>query len=106
MQPSLFNNKTDWHVFSEKLDTFFNLNIPLKTEDEIDDAVYDLSKQNAGWYAPNITIYEKKSVPVTVKEIIAEKLLLRKLWRQTGSKKLERKQINKGINKNSKRSNN
>lgn len=89
IQPSLFNKKTNWHLFREKLDTLIDLKLPLKTEDDIDNAVNDLTKhiQNAAWYAtPDITTErENKSLPPTVKELIAKKRLTRKQWQHTRS---------------------
>jgi hypothetical protein len=42
-KPSLHNKNTDWDVFRELLETQINLKIPLQTEAELEDAVYNLT---------------------------------------------------------------
>jgi hypothetical protein len=42
-KPSLHNKNTDWDVFRKLLETHINLKIPLQTEAELEDAVYNLT---------------------------------------------------------------
>jgi hypothetical protein len=44
-RPSLHNKNTDWEVFRTLLETQISLKIPLKTEAEVEDAVYNLTTQ-------------------------------------------------------------
>jgi hypothetical protein len=50
-KPSLYSKKTDWNCFREAVDEQITLNIPLKTEIDIEEAVENITKaiQNAAW---------------------------------------------------------
>jgi hypothetical protein len=42
-KPSLNNKNTDWEAFREQLNTQINLKIPLKREDDLEDAIHNLT---------------------------------------------------------------
>jgi len=50
-KPSLYSNKTEWDCFRETLDELITLEIPLKTEIDIEEAVENITKaiQKAAW---------------------------------------------------------
>jgi ribulose 1,5-bisphosphate carboxylase large subunit-like protein len=52
-KPSLYSKKTDWSYFRETLDELITLEIPIKTEIDIEEAVENITKtiQKAAWQA-------------------------------------------------------
>jgi hypothetical protein len=52
-KPSLYNKNTDWETFGTVIETQINLKMLLKTEAEVEDAVYNLKTaiQQAAWHA-------------------------------------------------------
>jgi len=52
-KPSIYNKKTHWNCFRETLDELITLEIPLKTEIDIEEAVENITKaiQKAAWQA-------------------------------------------------------
>lgn len=86
-RPTLFSKRTDWNIFREELDRLISLNIPLKTEKELEEAVNTLTTniQQAAWQATpdshNKTI--KETIPHIIKQKITEKRALRKTWQET-----------------------
>lgn len=88
-KPSLYSIKTDWNYFREILNKHIHLDIPLKTELDIEEAVENITKaiQNAAWQAtPDIKEqnYHEKC-PTIIKQKIAEKRQARKRWQITRS---------------------
>jgi len=86
-RPSLYNKRTDWYCFRDKLEDRLNLEIPLKTEADIEEAVASLTTaiQQAAWQA---TPYPQEQhtheiCPTLVKQKLAEKRKARKTWQLT-----------------------
>lgn len=85
--PYLSSKYTNWIKFRAILDERLDLNIPLKSDGEIDEAVNQLNRiiQEAGWQStpkqPRTIIH--KDLPNEIKEKIAEKRRLRKVWQRT-----------------------
>lgn len=88
--PYLCNQYTNWELFRQKLDENIELNVALKTPQNIEDAIGNLTKeiQKAAWYAtPNvITNKSKDDNPIIVKEKIIIKRRLRKKWQNHRTK--------------------
>uniref|UniRef100_A0A6P7FS38 Uncharacterized protein LOC114333509 n=1 Tax=Diabrotica virgifera virgifera TaxID=50390 RepID=A0A6P7FS38_DIAVI len=84
MPPTLYNKKTNWDEYRNNLDNLISLNIPLKTENDIDVATEDLTTkiQQATWNATPIIYREGKAneLPQSIKEKINIKRKLRKQW--------------------------
>lgn len=94
---TLFNHKTDWVQFRNRVHNDINLNIPLKTNDEINEAVQHLTIciQEAAWDAtPSNAEVKEKDCPSYIKEKIGEKRKLRKKWQQTRHPR-DKKRLNK-----------
>lgn len=83
----LCNKLTDWNQFREILDRNLNLNIQLKTNQDLDEAVKYITEniQRAAWSSTPELAYETKpnSVPINIKEKIAFKRRMRRRWQQT-----------------------
>lgn len=85
---SLTNKSTNWQKFCEFLDETLILDIPLKTNLDIDKATEHLTQsiQQAAWYStPEPKTIEPISYncPALVKQKIDEKRKLRKVWQRT-----------------------
>jgi hypothetical protein len=85
--PRLHNARMDWNNFLLILEEEINLKIPLKTEEELDNAVEYFTKpiQLAAWQC---TPQEKKRseyqyYPQEFQDLIAQKRELRRWWQQT-----------------------
>jgi hypothetical protein len=83
-QPSLSNRHTNWDYFRHLINQRLTLNVPLKTEEDIEAAVksFNDTVQWAGWNAtPEHTdalkIYD---FPIILKQKIEEKRRLRRDW--------------------------
>ena len=85
--PSLYNKRTNWNYFREKLAELIDIDIPLKTAMDIETAVENLTKaiQTAAWQATpdQQHTHYKEECPVIVKQKIAEKRKARKRWQLT-----------------------
>lgn len=97
-QPSLYNGKTNWNVFRDKLDNLISLDQKLKTELDIEIAVENLTKniQEAAWLAtPDYKTlqYHTETCP-TIKEKIAVRRRLRKQWQRDRTED-NKKKLNK-----------
>lgn len=86
-QPTLFSKHTDWDKFRLYLDELIDLHMPLKSEEELNEAVDRITKglQQAAWKAtPDYTATKIPEVyPISIKEKIAVKRKLRKRWQVT-----------------------
>ena len=85
-KPSLHNKNTDWDVFRELLGTLINLKIPLQTEAELEDAVYNLTAiQQAAWKATPLLReqHSHQDCPELVKHKLREKRAARKTWHKS-----------------------
>src|SRR5436190_1777997 len=86
--PTLCNKYTDWVRFRDILNESLTLNIPLKTEEDINNAVeiFNSAIQTSAWRStPSVT---SKSVthinyPVHIKQKIAEKRRFRRIWQNS-----------------------
>jgi hypothetical protein len=87
--PELHNKRTNWELFREIIDRRLQLNIPLKTEEELNDAVEQFTNeiQKAAWEAtPEQEDTEKdEDCPLSIKQKIAEKRRIRKAWKNSRS---------------------
>jgi endonuclease/exonuclease/phosphatase family metal-dependent hydrolase len=87
--PKLSSNRTDWEKFRNKLDNLINLRIPLKTEEDIELAVYNLTQyiQEAAWTATpgsrNHVYVNKDKHSYEITELMKMKRKLRKKWQLT-----------------------
>lgn len=88
-EPSLklHTNKTDWTLFRDICVTRLNLNIPLKTNEDIEEATHRFISliQLAAWEStPKIRVFVRKNrVNSEVKKLINEKRKLRRNWQRT-----------------------
>ena len=86
-KPTLSNKNTDWEIFRELIEKQINLQIPLKTKTDLEDAVYSLTTtiQQAACQAtpPLRTQRPQHDNPVTVKHILREKRAARKTWQHS-----------------------
>jgi hypothetical protein len=86
-KPSLNNKNTNWKAFREQLNTQINLKIPLKTEDDLEDAVHNFTTvlQQAAWQAtpPIRKQHSQRECPDIVKQKLREKRAARKRWHHT-----------------------
>jgi len=86
-KPSLYNKNTDWEIFRTLLETQINLKITLKTEAEVEDAVYNLTTaiQQAAWQAtpPPREQHFYHDCPESVKHKLRDKHAARKKWQLT-----------------------
>jgi hypothetical protein len=85
--PILINKYTDWDYFSYLLETNIDLNVPLKTIDQIEDKLYYFTTviQEAEWKStPNLK-RKLRGLNFTkeIREMIAEKRKFRSRWHQT-----------------------
>ncbi|CAG9133710.1 unnamed protein product [Plutella xylostella] len=83
--PYLYNNRTDWDYFQQYLNKNLDLKIPLKTDDDIENATILLTKciQNAARAStPNDPKPMKtiNNLPIHVKQKVLEKRRLRRVW--------------------------
>lgn len=85
--PMLSTKSTNWDEFRILLEEMISLNIPLKTENDIDEAVetINLAIQKAAWTATPFQTAKEQQVqcPVAIKNKITEKRKLRKKWQTT-----------------------
>ena len=84
-KPSLYSysKKSDWNCFRETLDDLITLEIPLKTEIDIEEAAENITKaiQKAAWQAtPDKKEQNSTERPIIVRQKIAEKRKPRKRW--------------------------
>ena len=81
-KPSLYTNRKNWNYFREIPDTSITLEIPLKTETDIEAAVQDLTKaiQQAAWQATSDSKDDRlqQKCPLIVRQKITEKRRARK----------------------------
>lgn len=86
-QPTLCNKQTNWEIFEEQIEELIDLQISLKTTQEIDQEVCKLTKaiQKAAWAATpeQKTLQQKNKCPIIIKQKIAEKRKLRQRWQNT-----------------------
>lgn len=85
--PVLCNRLTDWTEFRQIIDSNISCNIALKSQSNIDQAIYQLCNtiQEAAWATtPELKLPEcLNTCPKSIKEKIAEKRKLRKRWQIT-----------------------
>lgn len=96
--PTLVNKYTDWESFKVELDSYINLNVPLKTKEHLDVAVEQLIKhiQQAAWNnTPDIIkITKGKVYPLNIKQLLSEKRKQRRIWQQSRCPE-DKKKLNK-----------
>lgn len=99
--PTLFNNKTDWIMYRQYINTHVNLRAPLKNNNDIDEAVEHINKciQDAAYEAtPTIPEGKRTDCPIIIKEKIEEKRKLRQIWQRTRSLD-DKKRLNRATKK-------
>lgn len=83
----LTNNSTNWTKFREIINSKINLNISLKTPNEVEDAVQNFTKsiQSAAWNSSTIQndLANSHSTPTHVRELITQKRRARARWQRT-----------------------
>ncbi|CAH2083987.1 unnamed protein product [Euphydryas editha] len=83
---TLHNKKTNWILFRYLIDEAFKVPPPLKTEDDITNAVefFNRNVQNAAWNSTPLDKYKSdaQSVAPNILDLIKEKRKTRKLWQQ------------------------
>lgn len=93
----LHNRKTDWDLFRNLVTTSINQNIILKSDTDIEEAVEHFNEiiQKAAWEAtPEPKRKEDPpQCPLRVRELIAEKRRMRKIW-QTNRYPSNKKKLN------------
>lgn len=84
---ALHNSQTDWDGFRDYIDREICLRVPLKTADDVDDACVYITNliQVAAWSnTPEVQNKTSSTVlPNEIKQKIAEKRRLRRIWQQT-----------------------
>lgn len=92
---TLCNNKTDWEAYKNYINSHLNLNLPLKTEDNINEAVenFNVCVQNAGWLSTPKSMQSNKlnTCSTEVLSIISLKRRTRKQWQLTRCPEIKRK---------------
>ncbi len=86
--PFLSNKNTNWDQFKKLFDEKINLNIPLKTGHDLEDAVnhFNTVIQNSAWEATpraHDALVPSYNCPLEIKKLIAEKRKLRRIWQLT-----------------------
>lgn len=87
--PSLTNKHTNWDQFRDLLNNTLRLTIPLKCGEDIDNAVelFNSSIQSSAWKSTpklhNGTITHQINYPLYIKQQIAEKRRLRRIWQNS-----------------------
>lgn len=86
--PNLCNSFTNWNLFREHLDQNINLNVSLKSAQDIEDAVehFNYCVQTAAWTATPIFPVKPTShvnYPIAIKQRLAEKRRLRRIWQNS-----------------------
>lgn len=95
---TLYNRKTDWASFQEYIQENANLNIPLKTEEDIENAAWYTTNliQSAAWMSTPFIEYNPQNQDYTlvIRKKLAEKRKLRRQW-QTGRNAHDKRALNK-----------
>ena len=86
--PSLHNFKTNWDKFRALVDGTVSLHIPLKTTEDMDNAIeyFNSFAQDSSWAStPEARPTEKTNhhIPANIRELLAEKRRLRRTWHNT-----------------------
>lgn len=84
----LHNKHTDWNQFRRLISSTLNLQIPLKSDEDISDAVEHFNSciQSAAWQSTPVLesrTAHKSYTPCNIREKLAEKRNARKLWQQS-----------------------
>lgn len=90
----LHNKKTNWHYFRYQISNTLNQKMPLKTEDDISEAVEHLVQtiQKAAWNStPKRSFDYPTKCPTSVQGKLTKKRKAKKQWQQTKSPEDKRK---------------
>lgn len=86
-QINLTNKNTNWNIFKDLVSEKISFDISLKNPEELDDAVQKLcvNIQSAAWEATPDTshITDTHRIPLNIRDKIAEKRRLRRIWQTT-----------------------
>lgn len=85
---TLSNKKTNWDLFQHHIEQHLNINISLKTTDEIEQAtnLFITTIQSAGWRStpqPTNSKINSPNIPYEIMEIVKEKRRARARWQRT-----------------------
>ena len=88
LKPSLTNKNTDWDSFRSQLSYDTNLNIKLKSPEDIEDAITKLNQsiQRAAWNSTPISqpsLLFSINIPAHIRHVISEKRRARSQWQRT-----------------------
>ncbi|KAJ8737403.1 hypothetical protein PYW07_000674 [Mythimna separata] len=96
----LYNYKTDWDNFREYVEDKIDLNLPLKSPEDVDNACLYITNliQVAAWNStPELKRLANSSLtPIEVRRKIAEKRRLRRIW-QTSRNEQDKTLLNRAI---------
>ena len=96
----LYNKKTNWETYKAILDEKITCNIPLKTAEDIENAIEDLNIKihEAINLATPIHVQKTKTINISknILDKIKEKRKLRKIW-QSSRSKIDKMKLNKAI---------
>lgn len=96
--PTLYNSRTNWEIFRKTLNERISLEVSLKNESELEDAVekFTYTMQDAAWTAtPSYQTKDSKDLPpINVRQKISLKRKLRRRWQKTRSPE-DKKILNK-----------
>lgn len=86
--PQLTNSKTNWLLFKQIVEENIELQVPLKSKNEIEDELdifLDIIQRAAWESTPRIVPRKNKSViyPIEVRELVQEKRKARKKWQRS-----------------------
>lgn len=83
----LYNKRTNWEYYKHQIEQKINLNIPLKTEPDVELAINHLNniiQESSRESTPDIPVRRlNQNCPIIVKQKIAEKRRLRRIWQRT-----------------------
>jgi len=92
-KPSLTSRKTDWEQFKENLDQRIKLDIPLKSNEDVELAVMELTAaiQSSAWLATPSSqdTHISYNNPPHIKTLLKNKRRVRKIWQQTRSREVK-----------------
>lgn len=86
--PTLISKNTDWVSFRNHIEENINLEIRIKSTDELDEATQNFTNliQQAAWHstpAPTVNFNEINNIPLYVRELVTEKRRARSRWHRT-----------------------
>jgi hypothetical protein len=95
----LYNRDTNWAQFQDRINDNINLNLQLKVNQDLEDAVYYITQliQTAEWTSTpkrEKTLQDAHNLPLHIRELIYEKRKARRRW-QNCRNPLDTTELNK-----------